>query len=320
MPTEKRFDILAIGEPMIEFNETSPAQYRQGFGGDTSNFAVAAARQGARTAYYTRLGDDRFGGMLQELWHAEGIDATTVQTDPDAHTAVYFVTHGENGHEFHYLRAGSAASRMQAATLPAQLIRDSRYLHVSGISQAISANACDAVSDAIKIAHESGTRVTYDPNLRLRLWPMQQARAVIEATIPHTDVFLPSLDEALALADTDSMEAVFEWCARCGAHKVVLKCGADGAWIWQRDTDTHARRAAKHVPPFPVKPVDATGAGDCFDGTLVARLAAGDELEDAVRYANVAAALSTTGYGAVAPIPDRSTVLARLANMQQESQ
>lgn len=308
MPAEKRFDIVAIGEPMIEFNETAPGQYRQGFGGDTSNFAVAAARQGARTAYYTRLGNDRFGSMLLELWRAEGIDASSVQTDPDAHTAVYFVTHGEGGHEFHYLRAGSAASRMQASTLPAELIRDSRYLHVSGISQAISASACDAVSSAIALAHESGTRVTYDPNLRLRLWPMERARAVIEATIPHTDVFLPSLDEALALADTDSLETVFDWCARCGAHQVVLKCGADGAWAWQRDTLT-----AKHVPPQRVQPVDATGAGDCFDGALVARLVAGDTLEDAVRYANVAAALSTTGYGAVAPIPDQATVLVHLA-------
>jgi 2-dehydro-3-deoxygluconokinase len=311
MPTDKRFDILAIGEPMIEFNETAPAQYRQGFGGDTSNFAVAAARQGARTAYYTRLGNDRFGGMLRELWHAEGIDATTVQTDPEAHTGVYFVTHGENGHEFHYLRAGSAASRMQPSSLPAEMVRDSCYLHVSGISQAISANACDAVFSAIAIAREAGTRVTYDPNLRLRLWPMERARAIIEATIPLVDVFLPSLDEALALADTDSLETAFDWCARCGAKQVVLKCGADGAWVWRQGS--HAGRTAKHVPPFRVQPLDATGAGDCFDGTLVARLVAGDELEDAVRYANVAAALSTTGYGAVAPIPDHATVLVHLA-------
>jgi 2-dehydro-3-deoxygluconokinase len=308
MPTEKRFDILAIGEPMIEFNETEPALYRQGFGGDTSNFIVAAARQGARTAYYTRLGNDRFGRMLQQLWHAEGVDTSAVQVDADAHTAVYFVTHGENGHEFQYLRAGSAASRMQAAQLPAELIRNSHYLHVSGISQAISADACDAVISAINIAHESGTRITYDPNLRLRLWPMERARAVIEATIPHADVFLPSLDEALALADTDGLETVFDWCARCGARNVVLKCGADGAWVWRRDGS-----AAKHVPPYRVQPVDATGAGDCFDGALAARLVAGDELEDAVRYANVAAALSTTGYGAVAPIPDHANVLVSLA-------
>ena len=67
------------------------------------------------------------------------------------------------------------------------------------------------------------------------------------------------------------------------------------------------------VPPYTVRPVDATGAGDCFGGSFVARLAAGDDPFDAARYANVAAALSTTGYGAVAPIPSIETVLARMA-------
>ena len=308
MAAEQHCEILAIGEPMIEFNETSPAQYLQGFGGDTSNFTVAAARNGARTAYYTRLGDDHFGRMLRALWQAENIDASAVQTDAAAHTGIYFVNHGIDGHQFHYLRAGSAASRMQPDMLPVQLIRDAHYLHVSAISQAISASACATVRDAIAIARSAGTRVTYDPNLRLRLWSLAQARAEIEATIGHTDVFLPSLDEACTLAGTDSMADVFEWCARCGARQVVLKCGADGAWVWHS-----AQRIPRLVAPMRVQPVDATGAGDCFDGALVARLVAGDSLDDAVRYANVAAALSTTGYGAIAPIPDAATVLMHLA-------
>jgi 2-dehydro-3-deoxygluconokinase len=66
------------------------------------------------------------------------------------------------------------------------------------------------------------------------------------------------------------------------------------------------------VPPYPVRPLDATGAGDCFGGSFIARLAAGADPFDAARYANVAAALSTTGYGAVAPIPRADTVQARL--------
>ena len=314
MAADQHCDIVAIGEPMIEFNETSPAQYLQGFGGDTSNFAVAAARNGARTAYYTRLGDDHFGRMLLDLWQTEGIDAASAQVDAAAHTGIYFVNHGADGHQFHYLRAGSAASRMQPDMLPAQLIRDARYLHVSAISQAISASACATVRDAIAIARSAGTRVTYDPNLRLRLWPLAQARAEIEATIGHTDVFLPSLDEACTLAGTDSMAGVFEWCARCGARQVVLKCGADGAWVWDS-----AQRTPRRVAPMHVQPVDATGAGDCFDGALVARLVAGDSLDDAVRYANVAAALSTTGYGAIAPIPDTATVLMHLARSRSRA-
>ncbi|GAC1320480.1 MAG: sugar kinase [Collimonas sp.] len=313
MGIDKRFDIVSLGEPMIELNETGTALYQQGFGGDTANFAIAAARQGANVAYCTRLGGDRFGRMFLDLWQAEGIDTSGVVIDPDAHTGVYFVTHGAAGHQFEYLRAGSAASRMRIDDLPLDTLRDARFLHVSGISQAISATACDAVSAAIKAARAAGACVTYDPNLRLRLWPLARAKATIEATIAQIDIFLPSLDEALILAATDSRDGVFAWCARHGAKQVVLKCGAEGAWVWQDSAGL-----PRHVPGLAVQPVDATGAGDCFDGSLVARLAVGESLLDAVRYANVAAAISTTGYGAIAPIPHQADVLIKLANKLAE--
>ena len=143
-----RFDLCSLGEPMVEFNQgrgSDAHAWRQGYGGDTSNMAIAAARLGARAAYVTRVGDDAFGKLFRSLWRAEGVSDEGVATDPDAPTAVYFVTHGPSGHVFSYLRAGSAASRMSPATLPLDLIRAARTLHVSGISQAISTSACDAV-------------------------------------------------------------------------------------------------------------------------------------------------------------------------------
>ena len=107
-------DLLAIGEPMIEFNRTRPDEPRwlQGHGGDTSNAAIAAARSGARAGYLTRVGDDAFGRSLLALWRDEGVDTRAVRVDPDARTAVYFVDHDASGHHFSYLRAGSAASRL----------------------------------------------------------------------------------------------------------------------------------------------------------------------------------------------------------------
>ena len=113
----KRFDFVALGEPMVEFNQTHPGQpdYLQGFGGDTSNATLAAARAGARTAYLTRLGNDPWGKALLALWATEGVNTDAIDLDPAAPTGVYFVTHGSQGHEFSYLRAGSAASRIAAA-------------------------------------------------------------------------------------------------------------------------------------------------------------------------------------------------------------
>ncbi|MBP1203890.1 2-dehydro-3-deoxygluconokinase [Duganella sp. 1411] len=304
----KDFDIVALGEAMVEFNQATPgeANYRQGFGGDTSNAVIAASRQGARTAYLSRVGDDRFGAMLLDLWRAEGVDASAVARDPDAPTGLYFVNHGPDGHAFSYLRAGSAASRMRPGNMDLSAVAATRWLHVSGISQAISASACDTVFAAIDAARAAGARVSFDPNLRLALWPLARARAVIRATIGMTDLFMPSLDEAVALAGTDDVETMFAWCRAQGARSVVLKCGPVGAWYAEADA------APRLMAGYPVQAVDATGAGDCFDGSLLARLAAGDALADAVRYANVSAALSTLGHGAVAPIPTAERVRAAL--------
>lgn len=303
--------IVALGEPMVEFNQAradAPDHYLRGFGGDTSNMAIAAARllEGVgRVGYATRVGDDAFGRMLIELWRREGVDTRGVAIDAEAPTGVYFVTHGAHGHEFSYLRAGSAASRMRPETLPHDAIHGARILHVSGISQAISASACDAVFAAIEAAEASGARTSYDANLRPKLWPLGRARAVIMATIAQCDWFLPSLDEARTLSGYDDADAILDWCHALGAPVIALKCGPEGVVV----SDGRRReRIAGHR----VECVDATGAGDCFDGAFAARTLEGDSPFEAARYANAAAALATTGFGAVAPLPRDAAVRALL--------
>ncbi len=306
-PAPAMLDVLALGEAMIEFNQAGGGErtYLQGYGGDTSNAAIAAARQGARSGYLSRVGDDEFGRMLRTLWRSEDVDDGGVATDPDAHTGVYFVTHGPDGHAFSYLRAGSAASRLSPSALPLERLSRTRWLHLSGISQAISASACDASFAAIDIARGAGAFVSYDPNLRLRLWPLARARATIVETMRHVDLFLPSVDEARVLSGLEAPEAIVEWALARGARRVALKLGADGCLV---GGDGPTQR----VPGVAVPALDATGAGDCFDGALLARLVAGDALAVAARYANAAAALSTLGHGAVAPIPRVEQVRALL--------
>lgn len=302
-------DVLSIGEPMVEFNQTRPGEpsYLQGFGGDTSNMIIAAARQGARTAYATRIGDDAFGRMFLRLWREEGVDASGVGIDPHAHTAVYFVTHGPQGHAFSYLRAGSAASRMRPEDLPLGLIRAARCVHASGISMAISSSACDAVLAALDAARAAGATVSFDPNLRLKLWPISRARTTIAAAASISDHFFPSIDDARTLSGLDGADALIDWAHALGAKNVFLKLGAEGVMA-----SDGARR--ERMAGFRVKTVDATGAGDCFCGATLARLAAGDDVFAAARYANAAAALATTGFGAVAPLPRPEAVRELLAS------
>ncbi|MCM2251276.1 MAG: sugar kinase [Ramlibacter sp.] len=307
----QRFDVAALGEGMLEFNQVAAGQpnYLQGFGGDTSNAVIAAARAGAKTAYVSRVGDDSFGRSLLGLWIHEGVDVSAVATDPEAPTGIYFVHHGPNGHEFSYRRAGSAASRMTADWLvggPAgAVIRASKILHVSGISLAISASARAAAFAAMRLAREAGVRVSFDPNLRLKLWTLEEARAGIATAMSLCDIFLPSLDDVTALTGMADGGAVIDWGHAAGAAIVVLKLGADGAIASEG-----ARR--ERIAGHPVSAVDATGAGDCFCGNLLARIAAGDDIFQAARHANAAAALAVQGFGAVAPLPRPDQVRALL--------
>ncbi len=297
--------ILCLGEPLVEFNQVGGTEWRQGFGGDVSNAAVAAARQGARAGIATRLGDDGFGRMLREMWTAEGVDAAAVETDAEAPTGLYFVTHGAEGHAFEYRRAGSAASRMAPGTLPRAAIEAAGILHLSGISQAISESARAATVAAMEAARAAGTRVSYDTNLRLALWPLDDARPAILDALSRADIALPGMDDAKAVLGEDDPERIVAAIRDLGPRIVALTLGKEGVLLADGETVTH-------LPGVTVEAVDATGAGDCFDGAFLARLALGDAPLDAARYAVAAASLSTTGYGAVAPIPRPEAVRAAL--------
>ncbi|EKV28594.1 2-dehydro-3-deoxygluconate kinase [Caenispirillum salinarum AK4] len=290
--------IVSLGEGLMELNQTrgSDQSYMPGFGGDTSNTAVAAARQGSKAAFISAVGADTFGDDMLAMWRREGVDTTHVRQVADAPTGIYFVSHGEEGHRFAYYRAGSAASRMTPADLPLDAIRSAGIFHCSAISQAISASACDSVFAALEAAREAGVATSYDTNLRLKLWPLARARAIIAGTVPYADILLPGLDDARLLTGLDDADAVVDLYLEQGVKVIALTMGHEGVLVATPD-------ARRRIPPHRVEAVDATGAGDAFDGCFLARLQLGDDPFAAAEYANTAAALSTTGYGAVAPIP-----------------
>lgn len=290
-------ELLCLGEPMLEFNQQPDGRYLAGHGGDTSNCAIAAARSGARVGVIAALGQDTFGDSFMDLWAANTVATNYVQRRADGHTGVYFVTHSaEDGHEFSYLRAGSAASRMGPQDLPLDAIAQARCLHLSGITLAISTASCDAGLAAISAARDSGCKVSFDTNLRLKLWPLDRARAMIGAAMGMCDIALPGLDDARVLTGLVAPEAIADHYLAAGAGIVALTLGSEGTLVATPEM-------SERIDPFNVDAVDATAAGDTFDGAFLAEwLRHGDPFR-AARYANAAAALSTQGYGAVAPMP-----------------
>ena len=149
-------------------------------------------------------------------------------------------------------------------------------------------------------------KVAYDTNYRPRLWPAARAAAVMHAAIAQADYVFPGMEDAGVLTGLTDPDAILDFYLRLGPRVVLLKMGADGAYLGLPD-----RRV--RIPAHPVTSVDATGAGDTLCGAFLARALAGDAPDAAARYAVVAAALKCKGYGAVAPIPSAAQVRAALA-------
>ena len=303
-----KLDVLCLGEPLLEFNQIQDSNkktYSTGFGGDTSNTAISVARQGMSAGFLSKVGEDQFGRELLELWKRENVDYSHVSIHPEAPTGIYFITHDADGHHFTYYRSGSAASKMTPLDVPKDYFAQTRVLHLSAITQAISESSCKTSFVAIKQAQKHGVKVSYDTNLRLKLWSLDSARDVINRTVPLCEVLLPSLEDVTSLTGLLDPEAITDYYLELGAKLVVLKQGSLGVLVSNG-------KEKLHIPGHTVQAIDATGAGDTFNGAFLSEWLRKDDPFAAAEYANAAAALSTTNYGAVDSIPNRDEVKAFL--------
>lgn len=273
--------------------------FKRGWGGDTSNFAVAVARLGGRAGYLCRLGDDEFGRSFLDLWRREGVDASGVIVEKDSFTAVYFISLMEGGgHDFTYYRSNSAASRYTIDDLDRDYIGNAKVLHSSGISLAVSQSVREAVFEAVDLCRATGGIFSFDLNFRPKLWPVNTARAVMEYALRRADLVFASIGDMKLLYGMDDLHTCVEKLRGFGVGTVVVKLGEEGCLV---ATDG----ASFHSPGIRVDVVDTTGSGDAFDGAFVVGHMEGWSLEETADFANAVGALTATGYGAVAPIPTR---------------
>ena len=298
-------DIVSLGECMVELFSEDPiaraGSFHKAYGGDTLNTLVAAARLGASTGYVTRVGDDPFAPFLLESWRAEGIDVSHARL-VEGFNGLYFISLLPGGErEFTYYRRGSAASTMTPADLDPAYIGGARVLHVSGISQAISPSCRDTVLAAVRLAREQGALVSYDPNLRRKLWfSLAEARAAMQEVLPFADIVLPSAPEEMTeLLEVSSAEEGVERLWAAGVGIVATKLGDNGCLLG------YDGRLVAIPPLVPEAVVDATGAGDAFDGAFLHGLVDGLSPEEAARLAVVCAALSLRKRGAIDGLPCR---------------
>lgn len=300
-------DILCLGEPMVEFvrsDDMGGDTYIAGVGGDTSNAAIAAARQGAKVGYLTALGQDRFGDRIQHLWERENVDFSTVWRDPDAPTGLYVIDPDPAERHYSYFRAGSAASRYSPERLPATALAKAVVLHVSGITLAVSDELRASAFEAIRQVLEAGGKVSLDTNLRLKLWDAQAARKVIGDAATHASVLITSIEDSEVLTGLTDPRQILSHYSDIGCEVIVLTLGEKGAML-------SVNGAVGDIAPGLANPVDSTGAGDSFAGAFLAWwLETGDPWK-AAELAAIVAAGTVSGLGAVEPIPHRAEVLAK---------
>jgi 2-dehydro-3-deoxygluconokinase len=264
-------DVVTFGETMALFapRETGPLRYVADFrlklGGTESNFAIALARLGISAGWFSRLGDDELGRFIAHHVRGEGVDLSRVIVDPEAPTGLYLKEISAVGDTtVYYYRRGSAASRLSPQDLDRDYLAGARWLHVTGITPALSESCREAVIVAVERARASGLEVSFDPNLRLKLWTVERAREVLFPILRRCTVLLGGMEELSLLLDVQEADAAADWALGQGVEIAAIKLGADGALV-----ATAAER--RTVAPFRIpRVVDTVGAGDGFDAGFVA--------------------------------------------------
>ncbi|MFF5446190.1 PfkB family carbohydrate kinase [Streptomyces sp. NPDC012888] len=301
------YDVLVLGEVLVEIHAdralheaADGTAARISYSGDALNAAAAAAAAGARTALLAVVGEDELSVPLLERAAALGVDVSHVRRSPRPNGAYLLSADGEGGREFVYWRTGSAGSTLGPEHVEGwrPLLGSGAALITSGITGALGPGCREAVVAAAEVVHAAGGHLSYDPNYRARLTTPGEARALLARVAPLTGLLKTSCPaDARALVGTGDPRAAAERYRGLGARAVAVTAGAGRLLLHDGD-----RAGYLPVPANP-RPVDATGAGDCFTGTVTARLALGDPLGVAAAYGVAAASLSVSGRGGTGRVP-----------------
>jgi 2-dehydro-3-deoxygluconokinase len=288
-----KLDVVTFGESMGLFY---PAGSRglgtgggldQSFGGAESNVAIGLARLGCRVGWFSQLGDDPLGYGIAKAIRGEGVDVSRVRYTGAAPTGLMLREAVRGKLSVYYYRAGSAASKLTPEALDADYIASASILHLTGITPALSPSCLETAREAIRLAKNRGVKISFDPNLRLKLWTIDEARPVLLEFAEQADYFLPGYDELKLLYETEDEASILSSLRRLPGISVV-KSVVEHNWIVQGGSD-----AEPIVIPFAKveRVVDTVGAGDGFCAGFLTGLVKGFSLEEAAKLAGLTGSL-----------------------------
>ncbi len=294
-------DLLTVGEPLICLTGSgrlaaSPTLAKS-IGGAEANVAIGLARLGLRAGYVSRVGADPFGDEIVRTLRGEGVDVSRVQRSPARPTGLMVKEmRSPSDVRVHYYRQGSAASELDGIGE----IPPARHVHATGITLALGAGPARAVSELLAAAAATGASVSLDPNIRLKLWSLEDAVAALREVLPHVDDLLLSEAEALAIAGAGDLEEALALLADRGIARVVVRRGADGAVGIAGGIRVEV--AAEAAGPV----VDCVGAGDAFTAGYLFERLGGAGFEAAMATGAWAAGHVVAHPGDYEGLPDRA--------------
>ena len=299
-------DVVTLGESMALFTPITQGNMRYAsmfslkIAGAESNVAIGLARLGHQCGWMSRLGKDEFGKKILNFIRGEGVDVSCVSFDSSAPTGLYFKEIvSDKEINIQYYRKDSAASRMKPSDLNEAYIAQAKYLHLTGITPALSEGCKETVYAAIEMAKKNGVTVIFDPNMRRRLWSEKEAKEVLLDIISNVDIVLPGQDEAMVLFGEYEPEDMAQQFLDHGVGSVVLKLGAEGAYY-------KTNKESGFVKAFPVeRVVDPVGAGDGFAAGFISGLLDGLTFVEAVKRACAVGAMVTQINGDIEGLPER---------------
>ena len=310
---EKRFDVVAIGELLIDFTPLKFAPgnvaYERNPGGAPANVLVAAEKLGNTTAIISKVGNDIFGRFLKSTLEAEHIDTRGLVVADTNPTTLAFVSLDSKGDRtFEFLRKNSADIMLSKEELDIDLLNSCRVLHFGSVSLTDEPSR-KATLEAVSIAKRAGAYISYDPNYRPLLWENQDmAVRLMRDALQYADIVKVADDEIGLITGEREYSAAAQKILEAGAKYVFVTLGREGCYYASSNGENG------YVPGFEVNTVDATGAGDCFTGCVLNGLLncefspAEGKLLAIVKLANAAGALSTTRRGAIPAMPERSEI------------
>lgn len=295
-------ELITIGETMAVMSprEQGPLRYvgdyKLRMAGAESNVAVGLCKLGHTAGWISRLGEDEMGAYVLNAVRAEGVDCSHVLLDPDHRTGLMLKEMGIGETKVYYYRENSAASHLCPKDLDKRYLSKAKIIHLTGITPVLSKSCEAAVDHMAAYAKQKGILLSFDPNIRKKLWKDKDYTGLMQSLLYMSDIALLGRDEAYQIMGTDDPEEIVIKLRSEGVRWIGVKDGGNGAWVADSES-------MEFVAPYPCRTIDPIGAGDAFNAAFLAGILEGRPLAESGQMAAIAGALATETPGDIEGYP-----------------